>query len=183
LVLPKLHKDPQTVRTLNPGTLLLPGLMLMLILLIGTAARGDSQAEPSATVRPIDSALGSPPSLDGKVVYVDFWASWCTPCRASFPWLNRLSAEYKTKGLEVVTINLDRRHDAAVEFLDELEIDLQVVYDSTGSLAKLYDIDAMPTSYLYDRTGALQARHRGFSPGDTLSLRKTIVDLLNEKPE
>jgi cytochrome c biogenesis protein CcmG/thiol:disulfide interchange protein DsbE len=147
-----------------------------------TAHAGDKD-KPYSSVGVIDSVLAGDSSLQGKVVYVDFWASWCPPCRASFPWMNRMAARYKKKGLEVVTINLDRKHKAALEFLDEMNNKLPVVYDSTGALARMFQIDAMPTSFLYERNGVLHSRHQGFSPADTIGIEDTITEFLSKEPK
>ncbi len=118
--------------------------------------------------------------LKDKVVYVDFWASWCGPCRKSFPWLKEVSARYEEKGLKVITINLDRDRAAAKKFLEELKIPFEVVYDSTGALAEKFGVEALPSSYLFGRDGKLRSEHRGFIPANASKMDELINKLLME---
>jgi len=120
---------------------------------------------------------------DGKIVYLDFWASWCKPCKDSFPWMIALQNKYADQGLVVVTVNLDRDKKAADTFLTKLKSDLMVVYDSDGKLAEKYKLEAMPTSFIYDRTGKLVSSHIGFSPQESKLIEQEIVDLLQDKNE
>jgi len=130
----------------------------------------------------LDSLTGDSTIVEGNVVYVDFWASWCVPCRASFPWMAELLGKYGDKGFQVVTINLDKDAAAAQKFLRDTKASLPVVYDPEGKLAKLYDLQAMPTSFLYARDGSLRLRKEGFNPKETESVEQTIRTLLEEKP-
>ena len=98
----------------------------------------------------------------GKVVLVDFWASWCEPCRHSFPWLNELQAKYADRGLVIVGVNVDRTHTDAQRFLTEVPASFEIVYDPQGSLATRYEVPGMPSSYLFGPTGELISRHIGF---------------------
>lgn len=139
-------------------------------------------ADPTETIAVIDSALTDSTKLSGEVVYVDFWASWCVPCRQSFPWLQSLLDRYGKQGLKIVAVNLDNKPEAATKFLKELPVDFSIVYDSNGVLAKVYNLDAMPTSYVYGRDGKLRFHHLGFQPKDTMELQTKIFDLLKEKP-
>jgi thiol-disulfide isomerase/thioredoxin len=114
------------------------------------------------------SAANDPvPSLDlaaykGRVVVVDFWASWCTPCRRSIPWLNQMRARYADRGLVVIGVNVDKDARDAARFMREVPIDFDVVYDPDGTLAAKYAVEGMPSSYVYSRNGELAARHLGF---------------------
>lgn len=122
-------------------------------------------------------------SLKGKVVYVDFWASWCGPCRRSFPWLKDISARYEAKGFKVVTINLDRDRSAAKKFIEEMKLPFEVFYDSTGAIAEKFGIEAIPSSYLYGRDGILKSEHRGFNPAKGPEMDSLISKLLMEGPK
>lgn len=100
--------------------------------------------------------------LKGKVVYIDFWASWCKPCRASFPWMNEMHAKYREQGLKVIAINLDETKSNADLFLERLPAEFTVVFDPTGTIALQYELVGMPSSYIIDKRGVLRASHQGF---------------------
>ena len=101
-------------------------------------------------------------SLRGKVVLVDFWASWCVPCRHSFPWLNEMQARYASRGLVVIGVNVDRERADAERFLHEVPAQFRIVYDPAGSLATRYDLPGMPMSYVIGPNGEVVGRHVGF---------------------
>jgi cytochrome c biogenesis protein CcmG/thiol:disulfide interchange protein DsbE len=98
----------------------------------------------------------------GKVVVVDFWASWCVPCRRSFPWLNEMHEKYADDGLVIVGVNMDASDTDAQAFLAEFPALFQIINDPDGDLAREYDVIAMPSSYVIDRDGTQVARHLGF---------------------
>ena len=101
-------------------------------------------------------------SFRGRVVYLDFWASWCAPCRQSFPWMNHLQGELRDDGLVVIAVNVDRDHADAERFLREHPAQFRIVYDPDGVLPEKFGVRGMPTSFLFDRNGQVQSRHEGF---------------------
>jgi thiol-disulfide isomerase/thioredoxin len=96
------------------------------------------------------------------VVVVDFWASWCKPCRESIPWLNRMHREYGDRGLVVIGVNVDANRADAERFLRDVPIDFEVVYDAAGVLATRFEVPAMPSTFVFDRSGKLIQTHVGF---------------------
>jgi thiol-disulfide isomerase/thioredoxin len=116
----------------------------------------------------------------GKVVYLEFWASWCAPCRQSMPWLERLHREHCAAGLEAIAINVDAKPADALAFLKRYPAGFPVIGDAKGTIAALYNVQDMPSSYLIDRSGVLRAVYRGFNRGDTKGRRDAIADLLRE---
>lgn len=114
----------------------------------------------------------------GKVVLVDFWASWCAPCRHSFPWLNAMQAKYADRGLVVVGVNVDRERAEAERFLRDVPATFQIVYDPDGSVAARYDVPGMPTSYVIGPNGAILARHVGFREGSRVEREAELQKLL-----
>ena len=101
-------------------------------------------------------------SLRGKVVYLDYWASWCVPCRQSFPWMNELQLRYGHKGLVIVAVNVDRDAAEAQRFLMQYPAGFLVAYDPEGKTAKALALKGMPSSFLIDRQGEIVGTHIGF---------------------
>lgn len=118
--------------------------------------------------------------LRGRVVYVDFWASWCGPCRVSFPLLDDIREELGERGFEVLAINVDEFPEDAFAFLEELPVSYLVVRDESGSTPREYGILGMPTGFLIDREGTVRKVHQGFRKGDGPKLRSEILELLEE---
>ncbi|HFE38035.1 MAG TPA: TlpA family protein disulfide reductase [Gammaproteobacteria bacterium] len=100
--------------------------------------------------------------LKGNVVYVDFWASWCAPCRKSFPWMNEMHDKYASQGLKIIGISLDGTQKSANNFLKKVPASFMIAYDTEGTTADAYNVQVMPTSYLIDRQGNLLFSHKGF---------------------
>jgi cytochrome c biogenesis protein CcmG/thiol:disulfide interchange protein DsbE len=116
----------------------------------------------------------------GKVVYVDFWASWCGPCKLSFPFMHGLAARYPAGDLAVITVNVDRQRAAADRFMQQVRSSLPVVHDPAGDLAQAWKVADMPTSLVFDRKGAMRFRHQGFFPGKVREYESHIAQLLRE---
>jgi thiol-disulfide isomerase/thioredoxin len=118
--------------------------------------------------------------LRGKVVYIDFWASWCGPCRLSFPLLEQLRAELGPRGFEVLAVNVDEFEADALEFLAEVPVNYPVVRDAEGDTPQAYGVLGMPTGYLIDRRGVVRYVHQGFRKTDGVQLRAAIIELLED---
>jgi len=118
--------------------------------------------------------------LKGQVVYLDFWASWCTPCRKSFPWMNKMQNKYKNDGFKIVAVNLDKNRDLIDKFLRRTPADFTIAFDPGGQLASSYNLAGMPTSYLIDRLGHIQETHVGFRKKDQEKLEAKIKGLLHK---
>lgn len=110
----------------------------------------------------------------GQVVYLDFWASWCAPCRQSFPWMNRLQGELGHDGLVVIAVNVDHERADAERFLREHAAQFRIVYDPDGLFPAHFGVRGMPTSFLIDRNGRVQSRHEGFLLRDRDALAQQI---------
>lgn len=144
--------------------------------IVGQAAAADGGAPaPSVILAAKDFHLED---FQGKVVLLDFWASWCGPCRESVPWLVRMQHKYGSEGLVVVPINLDRDFDKALKMLQQLGPDLTRVVDPEGYLAAQYDLEGMPSSFIYDRLGKLVASHVGFNPRKLVEREDEIRSIL-----
>lgn len=117
----------------------------------------------------------------GKVVYLDFWASWCAPCRKSFPWMNEMERRYDSDGLVVVAVNLDKERDLAEQFLHDVPARFTVAYDPEGKVAERYGVQGMPSSILIGRDGKVIGTHLGFRTDDISELEKTLKTALGQK--
>jgi thiol-disulfide isomerase/thioredoxin len=119
-------------------------------------------------------------SLKGKVVYLDFWASWCEPCKKSFPWMHDIKQNYADQGFEILAVNLDKDRELADRFLKEMDVNFIVAFDENGKSASDYKLRGMPSSYLIDRDGKVYASHIGFRENDKTSLEQAIKSLLSK---
>ena len=116
----------------------------------------------------------------GKVVYLDFWASWCPPCAKSFPFLNKLHHDLQAEGLVVIGVNLDEHEADAQDFLQRNPAEFLLASDHTKQCATDFNVRAMPSSYLIDRNGVIRHIHLGFRSGDREQLRNQVQKLLSE---
>lgn len=116
----------------------------------------------------------------GKVVYLDFWASWCDPCKRSFPWMNKLQEQYGSNGFEVVAISLDESRKDAEKFLSRVPANFEVAFDETGKTAKSYKLKAMPSSYIIDRDGRLVHKSLGFRNEEKKVVEARIQQLTSD---
>jgi thiol-disulfide isomerase/thioredoxin len=126
-----------------------------------------------ANVLPLD--LGA---YRGKVIYLDVWASWCAPCRESFPWMSRLQAELAPAGFVVIAVNVDRVHADAERFLQGRSPGFRVVYDPQGVIPEQFGVKGMPTSFIIDRDGTVRLRHEGFRRADEAWLAAQVRSLV-----
>jgi thiol-disulfide isomerase/thioredoxin len=116
----------------------------------------------------------------GKVVYVDFWASWCGPCKRSFPVLNSLRSKYQSQGFEVIGVNLDDDVADAKAFLAKLPVSFPIALDNKGATAEQYAVKGMPSAYLIDKQGKVQYVIEGFSDNEAAQLDAHISQLLGQ---
>jgi DsbE subfamily thiol:disulfide oxidoreductase len=117
-------------------------------------------------------------SLRGKVVLVDFWASWCGPCQKSFPWLAGTYEQYRAKGLQIVAINLDKNQNSAMEFLDDHPAPFTVAFDPSGKVASAFKVHGMPSSFLIGADGTILYARAGFDPKHTDDMESMIQEAL-----
>ena len=147
---------------------LLAGLLLAALL--------PTQAAHAATGDPLDLH-----AYKGKVVYVDFWASWCGPCRDSFPWMQQVQERYRERGLVVVGVNLDQERALADEFLKTYRPGFTVLFDQKAKLAEDFRVKGMPTSFVIDRNGTVRYQHNGFHLNQHGDYERELEALLAEK--
>ncbi len=116
----------------------------------------------------------------GQIVYVDFWASWCQPCRKSFTWMNKMQSLYGKDGFKVIAINLDESRQKADKFLQKIPANFDVAFDPRGNTAEAYKVKAMPSSYLINKHGKVVHANLGFRGNDEDELEKKIRDLIRQ---
>jgi cytochrome c biogenesis protein CcmG/thiol:disulfide interchange protein DsbE len=114
----------------------------------------------------------------GKFVYVDFWASWCAPCRQSFPWMNALQAKYGAQGLQIIGVNLDAKKEDAADFLQTTPAHFMLAFDPDGATPRSYGVKSMPTGFLIGPDGKIIFEHRGFNQADSADFEGKIKAVL-----
>lgn len=155
-------------------------ILLMALMMAGKLSSAAAPSGPGGTAAPpfsLPTRTGEQVSLEslaGKVVLVDFWASWCGPCQKSFPWLAQLHQRYADKGLVIVAIDLDKKREAAEVFLRDKPVPFLVAFDPAGKSADAYKVAAMPSTYLISRTGVLKQTHVGYDPKKAAELEELI---------
>lgn len=160
---------------------------LLVLLCLAGFAGGASALESGAQVPDLAAAsldgngrdvrLGS---LRGRVVYVDFWASWCVPCRQSMPLLDELYRRFEPRGLTVIGVNKDVAVADAQRFLRRVPVSFPLAEDREDRLARAFSVKAMPSGYLVDRKGVVRHVHRGFTAESGALLASEIESLLRE---
>lgn len=138
-------------------------------------------ALPGVTATRLGDAQPLPlQSFRGQVLYVDFWASWCVPCRLSMPRLDALYRKHGARGFTVVGVNKDNTVADAQRFLQRVPVGFPLVHDAQDAVAKAFDVKAMPSGYLVDRRGTVRRVHRGFTAETAATLEREVEELLKE---
>ncbi|MGB1220652.1 MAG: TlpA disulfide reductase family protein [Alcanivoracaceae bacterium] len=156
--------------------------LLIAITLLGQAAVA-SELQGEAPDFTLPSLSGSNIKLSenrGDVVMVNFWASWCGPCRQEMPLLDELYSEYKDYGFVLLGVNVDEDSEKAKDLLEQVKVSFPVLLDPQGKVSALYDIDAMPSTVLIDRDGNQRYLHRGFKPGYEARYEEQVKALVLE---
>ncbi len=152
---------------------------ILLVVLLSLPLLANAEQAPGFKL-PTEKSSISLSSYRGKIVYVDFWASWCGPCRKSFPWMSELQKRYK-KHVKVIAINLDEDRNEAISFLKKFRPGFTVAFDPQGKVAEKYGVPGMPTSYLIGPTGNIVSRHIGFRSKDKGAIESEIQSLISKK--
>jgi thiol-disulfide isomerase/thioredoxin len=140
---------------------------------MGPMAHAASPIDPAS---PIDLS-----EFRGRVVYLDFWASWCAPCQQSFPWLQLMKDTYESRGLTVVAVNLDHHRPDAERFLARFHPNFDVRFDPLAEAAERFKVQGMPTGVIIDRRGVVRFTHIGFRPVDGAAYENQLREILAEK--
>ena len=116
----------------------------------------------------------------GEVVMLNFWASWCGPCRQEMPLMDELYSQYKDLGFTILAVNVDENREEAHRFLDKVPVNYPILYDPEGSVSELYEVQAMPTTVMIDRDGNARYLHYGYQPGYEDEYEQQIRELVRE---
>lgn len=116
----------------------------------------------------------------GTVVLINFWASWCGPCRQEMPLLDELHKKYSSYGFTVLGVNVEEDSAGANKILREIPVSFPVLYDTANKVSKAYDVSAMPSTVMVDRDGNMRYLHKGYKPGDEASYKKWVKKLIRE---
>jgi thiol-disulfide isomerase/thioredoxin len=116
----------------------------------------------------------------GEVLLINFWASWCGPCRQEMPLLEEIHQKYSKLGFSVLGVNVDEDSAMADKILNDIPVNFPILYDQSSDISKLYNVDAMPTTVMVDRNGNMRVLHRGYKPGYEDLYIKDIKKLVRE---
>lgn len=155
---------------------LLKAVVPLALILAPAIARPDPSRPAPPFTLPTSQGSVTLESLRGRVVLVDFWASWCVPCRSSFAWMKSMHETYGPRGLSIVAIDLDKDRHAADRFLAQATPPFTIAFDPAGRTAAAYRVKAMPTSFLVGPTGTIVHTHSGFDAHKARSLEKLIQE-------
>jgi len=154
-------------------------ILLTLLLLISSRARSDYPTAPKLKLLTQNGVIELS-DLKGKLVYINFWASWCRPCKESFPWMIEMKKKFENYPFEIISINLDTDKSLADKFLSTQAINFPMAFDPDAKIANEYAIEGMPSSYLIDEKGQLRIRYIGFWKKSRKDNEEVIHDLLEE---
>ena len=153
--------------------------LIFLLLIFGAPVYADYPSAPKFQL-PTNNGVLNSERLKGKLVYIDFWASWCRPCKDSFPWMIAMKEKFKNKPFEIIAINLDKDKKLADEFIASQNINFPIAFDPQAEVAEKYFIEGMPSSYLIDPQGNLRIRYTGFWNKSKDEKEKAISQLLKD---
>jgi peroxiredoxin len=158
---------------------LIMGAVLLIVWGSSTAANQPSMA-PDFTLKSHEGVNIKLSELRGQVVMVNFWASWCGPCRQEMPLLQQLYDRYQSLGFALLGVNVDEDQVAANKILKELPVSFPILYDKRSKVSKAYQVKAMPSTFIVDRDGRIRYLHKGYKPGYEDEYQQQIRELLRE---
>ena len=158
-------------------------LMVCLISLLCVSLAGAASVKgpaPNFTLKSLSGENLKLSEMTGNVVLINFWASWCGPCREEMPLLNALHKKYQPLGFTVLGINVEEQTDKARDFLSNYPVDFPILLDKENEVSKQYKVIAMPTTVVVDRDGNMRYLHEGYKPGDEKKYRQMVKKLVRE---
>ena len=171
--------SPQTP-SLRRAAAAAAALLLSAVTSLSSAATSVGQAAPDFTLRTLAGPNLRLQEQRGQVVLVNFWATWCGPCRKEMPHLNRIADKYRASGLVMLGVNIDDDVRKAADVANKLGVNFPVLLDTDKNVSRLYDLSSMPSTLVIDRSGRVRYVHRGYQDGYENLYDKQIRDLLKE---
>ena len=160
--------------------------MLIIVAVLGLTlsvpvAAEDNQAAPDFTLTDAQGNEYTLSDLRGQVIMINFWASWCGPCRQEMPLLEQIHQRYEPLGFTLLGINVEENPEDGKSFLRERPVSFPVLYDPDNGISKLYDVVAMPSTVIIDRQGNVRYLHHGYKPGYENDYQDQIRALARER--
>ena len=155
-------------------------LLFACIATVQAVAALNGQQAPDFVLKSFDGENLRLSEFRGEVVMLNFWATWCGPCRQELPLLDELYAHYNKVGFTLLGVNIDENESQAASMVRELGVSFPVLFDQSKKVSRLYQVDAMPATVLIDRDGRVRHVHRGFQPGLEQQYQKEVRGLLGE---
>jgi thiol-disulfide isomerase/thioredoxin len=166
---------------LSPGLpRLLTACLISLVCVSLAGAASVKGPAPNFTLKSLSGKNLKLSEMAGNVVLINFWASWCGPCREEMPLLNALHKKYAPLGFTVLGVNVEEDLDGAMRFLKNVPVDFPILLDNTNKVSQQYKVIAMPTTVVVDRDGNMRYLHEGYKPGDEKKYRQMIKKLVRE---
>jgi peroxiredoxin len=168
---------------MKPNTGILQTLGATLVLCAAASAHADISMGAPAPAFQLNAAAGNPVTsgdLKGQVVLINFWASWCGPCRQEMPILEQLYHKYKPAGFTLLGVNVEPDSKDAAGFLKATPVTFPILFDTDSKVSKLYNVTGMPSTVILDRKGNVRYIHHGYKPGDESEYLDQIRTLMRE---
>jgi peroxiredoxin len=154
--------------------------MLVVVPAVPAALPAAGQAAPDFTLKSASGQNLRLRELRGEVVLINFWATWCGPCRQEMPLLNKIHEQYRKAGFTLLGVNIDDDPAVARDMARKLGVAFPVLLDTDKRVSRLYDVDTMPATLLVDRNGKVRYVHRGYRPGLEVTYQNQIRELLKQ---
>ena len=156
------------------------GIVLLLPMMATAGGTKSGEIAADFTLKSMDGSNIRLHELRGKVVMVNFWATWCGPCRQEMPLLDELYRRYQKSGFTLIGVNIDNEKGNAIRMAKKLKVSFPVVFDTDKKVSERYDVATMPYTLLIDRDGKIQHLHRGYVPGVEKKYDKQIASLVKQ---
>lgn len=171
-----MHRIRQTLTR----AVMLSAMLAAMLTTGGASAIAIKENAPDFTLKTLEGSNLRLEEYRGQVVLLNFWASWCGPCRQEMPILDRLHQRYEDTGFAVLGVNVEGKAKPAQEIVDKTNVTFPVLIDQAQATSKLYNLQAMPSTVVIDRDGVIRYIHRGYKPGDEAKYVEVVKTLIRE---